>query len=81
QSPIIVGYAAVDICDGAEETETPRANVTLKASVQQSKKVANEIMKYIPDQVVPYRQISSTRFVDVFPKSPASKILRCQFYD
>jgi acyl-coenzyme A synthetase/AMP-(fatty) acid ligase len=76
QSPIIADCAVIGIYDTAQATEVPRAYITLKAGVQQSEKVATEIMKYISDQVVPYKQIRSVRFVDAIPKSPAGKILR-----
>lgn len=33
-------------------------------------------MKFVADQVTPYKQIRSVRFIDVIPKSPAGKILR-----
>lgn len=33
-------------------------------------------MKFVADQVVPYKQLRSIRFIDVIPKSPAGKILR-----
>jgi acyl-coenzyme A synthetase/AMP-(fatty) acid ligase len=76
KSPIIADCAVIGIYDTTQATEVPRAYITLKGGVQQSEKVATEIMKYVSDQVVPYKQIRSVRFVDVIPKSPAGKILR-----
>jgi 4-coumarate--CoA ligase len=54
----------------------PRAYVTLRGNVTPSDEVAKQIMKYVADQVVPYKQLRSIRFIDVIPKSPAGKILR-----
>lgn len=50
--------------------------MTLKAHVTPSDQIAKDIMKFVADQVVPYKQLRSVRFIDVIPKSPAGKILR-----
>lgn len=75
-SPIIADCAVIGVYDSAQATELPRAYITLKAGNTPSDQVANEIMKFVADQVVPYKQIRSVRFIDVIPKSPAGKILR-----
>lgn len=75
-SPIIADCAVIGVYDANQASEIPRAYVTLKPNVIPSDKVAKEIMKFVADQVVPYKQVRTVRFVDVIPKSPAGKILR-----
>jgi len=75
-SPIIADCAVIGVYDAAQASEIPRAYVTLKPHVVPSDKVAKDIMKFVADQVVPYKQIRTVRFIDVIPKSPAGKILR-----
>lgn len=74
--PIIADCAVIGVYDSTQATELPRAYITLKANVTPSDQVAQEIMKFVADQVVPYKQLRSVRFIDVIPKSPAGKILR-----
>lgn len=76
KSPIIADCAVVGVYDSAQVTELPRAYITLKPDFQPSEKLAKEIMKYVANQVAPYKQIRSVRFIDAIPKSPAGKILR-----
>jgi acyl-coenzyme A synthetase/AMP-(fatty) acid ligase len=64
------------VYDASQATELPRAYITLRADVKPSDQVAKDIMKFVADQVVPYKQLRSIRFIDVIPKSPAGKILR-----
>ncbi|GAA5798021.1 hypothetical protein HPULCUR_003419 [Helicostylum pulchrum] len=75
-SPIIADCAVIGIYDSSQATELPRAYVTLKGNIQPSDEVGKQIMKFVADQVTPYKQIRSVRFIDVIPKSPAGKILR-----
>ncbi|KAK4516851.1 uncharacterized protein ATC70_000176 [Mucor velutinosus] len=75
-SPIIADCAVIGVYDAAQASEIPRAYVTLKPHVVASDRVAEDIMKFVADQVVPYKQIRAVRFIDVIPKSPAGKILR-----
>lgn len=48
----------------------------LKEGIKPSDQVAKEIMKFVADRVVTYKQLRDIRFVDAIPKSPAGKILR-----
>lgn len=66
----------VGIYDSTQATEMPRAYVTLASGIAPSDKIARQIMKFVADQVVPYKQLRSVRFVDTIPKSPSGKILR-----
>lgn len=66
----------VGVYDHNQATELPRAYITVKPDVEVSDKTAQDIMKYVADQVVPYKQLRSVRFIDTIPKSPAGKILR-----
>lgn len=66
----------VGIYDSAQATEMPRAYVTLTSGKIPSDKTARQIMKFVANQVVPYKQLRSLRFVDTIPKSPSGKILR-----
>lgn len=50
--------------------------MTVQKEIQPSEEVAKQIMKYVADQVVSYKQLRSVRFIDVIPRSPAGKILR-----
>lgn len=75
-SPIVADCAVIGIYDSSQATELPCAYVTLRGNIQPSKELANQIMKFVADQVVSYKQIRSIRFIDVIPKSPAGKILR-----
>lgn len=54
----------------------PRAYVTLTSGNIPSDKTACQIMKFVAEQVVPYKQLRSVRFIDTIPKSPSGKILR-----
>jgi 4-coumarate--CoA ligase len=73
---MVADCAVIGVYDSAQATELPRAYVTLKANVTPSKQIAQEIMQFVADQVVPYKQLRSVRFIDAIPKSPAGKILR-----
>lgn len=76
KSPIVADAAVVGVYDSAQATEMPRAYVTLVSGTAPSEKLARQIMKFVADQVVPYKQLRSLRFVDIIPKSPSGKILR-----
>ncbi|KAL7321159.1 hypothetical protein PS15m_000963 [Mucor circinelloides] len=76
KSPIVADAAVVGVYDSAQATEMPRAYVTLVSGTAPSEKLARQIMKFVADQVVPYKQLRSLRFVDTIPKSPSGKILR-----
>ena len=64
------------IYDTAQATEMPRAYVTLVSGTAPSNKIARQIMEFVANQVVPYKQLRSLRFIDTIPKSPSGKILR-----
>jgi acyl-coenzyme A synthetase/AMP-(fatty) acid ligase len=68
--------AVIGVYDKTQVTELPRAYVALKQGSQPSDALAKQIMKFVADQVVSYKQLRSVRFIDVIPKSPAGKILR-----
>lgn len=76
QSPMVADCAVVGVYDSAQATELPRAYITLNSGVKPSETTAAEIMKFVADQVVPYKQIRSVRFIDAIPKNPSGKILR-----
>ncbi|OAD01379.1 hypothetical protein MUCCIDRAFT_153656 [Mucor lusitanicus CBS 277.49] len=76
KSSIVADAAVVGIYDSTQATEMPRAYVTLASGIAPSDKIARQIMKFVADQVVPYKQLRSVRFVDTIPKSPSGKILR-----
>ncbi|KAL9550127.1 hypothetical protein MBANPS3_004867 [Mucor bainieri] len=76
KSPIVADAAVVGVYDSAQATEMPRAYITLVNGTAPSDKIARQIMKFVADQVVPYKQLRSLRFVDTIPKSPSGKILR-----
>ncbi|KAI7907903.1 uncharacterized protein BX663DRAFT_557116 [Cokeromyces recurvatus] len=75
-SSIIADCAVIGVYDNTQATELPRAYITLKPGYIPSEETAQEIMKYVADRVVPYKQIRSVRFIDVIPKSASGKILR-----
>ncbi|KAI7907900.1 uncharacterized protein BX663DRAFT_492334 [Cokeromyces recurvatus] len=73
---IVADCAVIGVYDNTQATELPRAYITLKPGYIPSEETAQEIMKYVADRVVPYKQIRSVRFIDVIPKSASGKILR-----
>ncbi|KAI9474122.1 MAG: hypothetical protein EXX96DRAFT_509209 [Benjaminiella poitrasii] len=75
-SPIIADCAVIGVYDSAQATELPRAYISLKPGYKPTEKLAKEIMKFVADQVVPYKQLRSIRFIDTIPKSASGKILR-----
>ncbi|CAO3703640.1 unnamed protein product [Rhizopus stolonifer] len=75
-SPIILDCAVIGVYDSSQATEIPRAYIVLDPKVAPSEKIQKEIMKYVSDQVVSYKQIRSVCFIDVIPKSNTGKILR-----
>ncbi|KAI7891733.1 uncharacterized protein EV154DRAFT_401383, partial [Mucor mucedo] len=74
---LVIAYCAViGIYDSPQATDLPRAYMSLQGKIQLSKEVGKQIMQSVTDQVVPYEQIHSIRFIDAILKSPADKILR-----
>lgn len=66
----------IGVYDSSQATEIPRAYIVLDPKIAPSEKIQKEIMKYVSDQVVSYKQIRSICFIDVIPKSNTGKILR-----
>ena len=66
-----VADAAVIPHPDAEAGEVPKAFVVLKGSA-----TPDELMKFVNDQVAPYKKIRLLEVVTEVPKSPAGKILR-----
>ncbi|KAI9255507.1 hypothetical protein BY458DRAFT_318051 [Sporodiniella umbellata] len=74
--PMVNDCAVIGVYDETQATEIPRAYIALKADTAPTQKLANEITKYVADQVVAHKQIRSLRFVNSIPRSSSGKILR-----
>ena len=70
--PAVADVAVIGIAD-VEAGEVPKAFVTLKPDTQVD---ADEIKKFVADQVSSYKQIREVEFIDAIPKSASGKILR-----
>ncbi|MGI9250743.1 MAG: 4-coumarate--CoA ligase family protein [Pseudohongiellaceae bacterium] len=66
-----IADAAVIPSPDEEAGEVPKAFVVLKADIS-----ADEIMKFVADNVAPHKKIRRLQVVDEIPKSAAGKILR-----
>ncbi|KAF1816385.1 acetyl-CoA synthetase-like protein [Eremomyces bilateralis CBS 781.70] len=56
--------------------ELPKAFVVPKPGVKPSRELALELMKYVKDNKVRYKQVKVVEFTDEIPKSASGKILR-----
>lgn len=75
--PNIADVAVVGVYDEDQETEVPRAYVVLQAGSRASKKLEDEIVKWLESRVAHYKRLrGGVRFVDEIPKNPSGKILR-----
>jgi acyl-CoA synthetase (AMP-forming)/AMP-acid ligase II len=68
-----VSDAAVVGIDDPEAGEVPMAFVARR---QDAATTAEEIMRFVAEQVAPFKQIRKVAFVDAIPKSASGKILR-----
>ena len=75
--PAITDAAVVGIAD-EEAGEVPAAFVVQRPGAGTS---ADEIMMFVAEQVAPFKQIRSVRFVEAIPKSASGKILRRMLRD
>ncbi|KAI7890689.1 4-coumarate-CoA ligase 2 [Mucor mucedo] len=79
ECPLVSDAAVIGIYDEKNETEVPRAYVTLGPSGKKlDTKVAEaEIHRYVNGKVTPYKRLrGGIVFIDVVPKSVSGKILR-----
>lgn len=79
ECPLVADAAVIGIYDSKNETEVPRAYVTLgPVGKPMDPKVAEaEIHKYVNGKVTPYKRLrGGIVFIDVVPKSVSGKILR-----
>lgn len=76
ESPIVADCAVIGVYNHAAATEHPWGYVCLKEGIKPTDQVAKDIMKFVADRVVTYKQLRDIRFVEAIPKSPAGKILR-----
>ncbi|MFK7863742.1 MAG: AMP-binding protein [Pseudohongiellaceae bacterium] len=70
--PAVADAAVIGIQDD-EAGELPKAFITLKEGQNTP---AEEIQKFVADQVAHYKQIRIVQFIDAIPKSASGKILR-----
>lgn len=75
--PSVADAAVIGIPDD-EAGELPKAFVALKAGENAS---AEDIQRFVSDQVATYKQIRILEFVDEIPKSASGKILRRMLRD
>jgi acyl-CoA synthetase (AMP-forming)/AMP-acid ligase II len=68
--PCVADAAVVPYPDD-EAGEVPKAFIVLK-----SEATADELMKFVADQVAPHKKIRLLEFTEKIPKSPSGKILR-----
>lgn len=65
------------VYDSAQATELPRAYIVLQPTAKPSDEMAENIMRYVANNVTNYKQLrGGVRFVDSIPKNPSGKILR-----
>ncbi len=75
--PAVADAAVIGVPDD-EAGEIPKAFITLKPGETTP---AEEIQKFVADQVATYKQIRIVQFVDSIPKSASGKILRRMLRD
>lgn len=75
--PAVADVAVVGIPSGRAGSEFPRAYVKVKEPSQSNQQTADEIIEYVRDKVVAYKQLrGGVHFVDAVPRNPSGKILR-----
>lgn len=75
--PSVADAAVIGVPDD-EAGELPKAFITLKEGETTS---AEDIQKFVADQVATYKQIRIVQFIDAIPKSASGKILRRMLRD
>jgi len=78
--PAVADCAVIGIKD-ERAGEAPKGFVTLKAGIEASSKLAEEIMAFVEGKVAPHKKLKVLEFVAAIPKSPSGKILRRMLKD
>jgi acyl-coenzyme A synthetase/AMP-(fatty) acid ligase len=73
---MVADCAVIGVYDPEQATELPRGYIVLQSGVPKNESTANEIKKFVAEQVVHYKQLRSVVFIDEIPKSASGKILR-----
>jgi acyl-coenzyme A synthetase/AMP-(fatty) acid ligase len=73
---MVADCAVIGVYDPEQATELPRGYIVLQSGVPKNESTANEIKKFVAEQVVHYKQLRSIVFIDEIPKSASGKILR-----
>ena len=75
--PSIADVAVVGVPSGQTGSELVRAYVKTKSQEQANEQTAQEIMKFVKENMVHYKQLrGGVHFVDSIPRNPSGKILR-----
>ncbi|PNY29198.1 4-coumarate-CoA ligase 1 [Tolypocladium capitatum] len=73
----IADVCVIGVWDPEQHTEIPRAYVVLRADVDQSDELAEDIVAWLGERVAPAKRLrGGVRFVKEIPKSQTGKILR-----
>jgi acyl-CoA synthetase (AMP-forming)/AMP-acid ligase II/NAD(P)-dependent dehydrogenase (short-subunit alcohol dehydrogenase family) len=68
--PAVAGAAVIGSPD-EEAGEVPKAFIVLRSPAS-----VDELLRYVADQVAPYKKVRRLEFIDKIPTSPSGKILR-----
>ncbi|KAL2816213.1 hypothetical protein BDW59DRAFT_166498 [Aspergillus cavernicola] len=75
--PAVADVAVVGVSSSSEQQQLPRAYVKVKLDGQDNERMARDIIQYVKERVVHYKQLrGGVRFVSEIPRNASGKILR-----